>query len=309
MLVLRSQIQTNISTHDEHYKFYDTNCTCPTCKQDIEEDVKKDEQDRLRLKLDELETGLNTLDDQIKKHQNLLAEFNEIRNNLNKVNSDIRVYRNDVRALVEKMASNHFEILDLKKGDSILKEQYTTKEATEKEIEQITEQQKKLLDEKLMITTAADLLKDGGIKTKIVRQYIPIINKTINKYLAAMGFLTHFELDETFEETIKARHRDEFSYESFSEGEKCRIDMALMLAWRAIAKTKNSASTNLLILDEVFDSSLDDDGIDELMKITKGLTSDTNLFIISHKKDQMLDKFQRVLVSSKKKNFSFVEEV
>ena len=143
-----------------------------------------------------------------------------------------------------------------------------------------------------------------GIKTKIIRQYVPIMNKLINKYLAAMDFFVQFELDETFNETIRSRFRDAFSYASFSEGEKMRIDLSLMFTWRAIAKLRNSASTNLLIMDEVFDSSLDSGGTEEFMKILDTLTVDTNTFVISHKGDQLFDKFHSVIKFEKHSNFS-----
>jgi ABC-type molybdenum transport system ATPase subunit/photorepair protein PhrA len=152
----------------------------------------------------------------------------------------------------------------------------------------------------------AAILKDTGIKSKIIKQYVPIINKLINKYLAAMDFFVNFELDENFNETIKSRFRDEFSYASFSEGEKMRINLAILFTWRAIAKLRNSASTNLLIMDEIFDGSLDSTGTEEFMKILNQLTLDTNTFIISHKTDQLSDKFQNVLRFTKVKNFSQV---
>ena len=155
-----------------------------------------------------------------------------------------------------------------------------------------------------MFSIATTLLKDTGIKSRIIKQYVPVMNKLINKYLAAMDFFVQFELDENFNEVIKSRFRDEFSYASFSEGEKMRIDLALLFTWRAIAKLKNSASTNLLIMDEVFDSSLDAQGTDEFLKIINDLTGDTNIFIISHKTDQLIDKFSNVLRFEKHQNFS-----
>ena len=167
----------------------------------------------------------------------------------------------------------------------------------------LTEELKRLLDEKNYYEVASTLLKDSGIKTKIIKQYLPIINKLVNKYLASLDFFVNFTLDESFKEVIKSRHRDEFSYHNFSEGEKQRIDMALMLTWRAIAKLKNSANTNLLILDEVFDSSLDTSGTEELMKILHML-EDVNLFVISHKGDILHDKFINVIKFDKVKNFS-----
>jgi DNA repair exonuclease SbcCD ATPase subunit len=162
---------------------------------------------------------------------------------------------------------------------------------------------KDLIDEKTYYDAASILLKDTGIKTKIVRQYLPVINKLVNKYLASMDFFVNFNLDESFKETIKSRHRDEFSYASFSEGEKQRIDMALMLTWRAVAKLKNSANTNLLILDEVFDSSLDANGTEYLMNLLH-LLEDVNLFVISHKGDILQDKFRSIVKFEKVNNFS-----
>jgi len=150
----------------------------------------------------------------------------------------------------------------------------------------------------------ANLLKDGGIKTQIIRQYVPIINKLINKYLAEMDFFVQFELDEQFNETIRSRFRDEFSYESFSEGEKMRIDLSLLFTWRAVSKLRNSVSTNLLIMDEVFDGSLDANGTEEFMKIITDITGDSNVFVISHKTDQLIDRFENTLRFEKVKNFS-----
>jgi DNA repair exonuclease SbcCD ATPase subunit len=164
-----------------------------------------------------------------------------------------------------------------------------------------------LIQEKSYLEVASNLLKDTGIKTKIVKQYLPIINKLVNKYLASLDFFVNFNLDESFKETIKSRHRDEFSYNNFSEGEKQRIDMALMLTWRAVAKLKNSANTNLLILDETFDSSLDANGTEYLMNILHMLEG-VNLFVISHKGDVLQDKFANVIRFVKEKNFSKVKK-
>jgi len=163
-----------------------------------------------------------------------------------------------------------------------------------------------LVEEMHYHSVASSLLKDSGIKAKIIRFYLPVINKTINKYLVSMDFFANFTLDEEFNETIKSRYRDTFSYMSFSEGEKMRIDLALLLAWREIAKLKNSANTNLLILDEVFDSSLDTTGTDEFMKILHSFGTNTNVFVISHKSDQLVDKFEHTMSFEKKNNFSKV---
>ena len=156
----------------------------------------------------------------------------------------------------------------------------------------------------MLFVQMRQLLKDTGIKTKVIRQYLPVINKLVNKYLTAMDFFCLFELDETFNETIKSRHRDSFSYASFSEGEKQRIDLALLFTWRTIAKMKNSASTNLLLLDEVFDSSLDTNGTDYVMNLLNTIGEETNVFVISHKGDQLFDKFRSVIKFEKQQNFS-----
>jgi DNA repair exonuclease SbcCD ATPase subunit len=177
--------------------------------------------------------------------------------------------------------------------------------------EDLTNSQLKRVDtrrQQVVLNTATTLLRDTGIKARIIKQYVPVMNKLINKYLAAMEFFVDFHLDEDFKETIRSRHRDDFGYASFSEGEKMRIDLALLFTWRAIAKLKNSASTNILIMDEIFDSSLDTQGTDEFLKIIKELTSDTNIVIISHKTDQLLDKFSHIVRFEKHKNFSRIVE-
>ena len=184
------------------------------------------------------------------------------------------------------------------------KKDYSEIPKLEKELKSLEKKYNDITEEKNTLQVVALLLKDGGIKSKIIKQYIPIMNNLINKYLASMEFMCNFELDENFNETIKSRHRDVFSYSSFSEGEKMRINLAILFAWRAIAKMRNSINTNLLIMDEVFDSSLDSNGTEEFIKIINDLTIDTNTFIISHKTDQLSDKFERVIEFEKYKNFS-----
>ena len=174
----------------------------------------------------------------------------------------------------------------------------------DKNIKIYNKEKEKLSNQKYLYELATTMLKDGGIKTRIIKQYLPIMNTLINKYLAQMDFFVSFNLDENFNESIKSRHRDEFTYDSFSEGEKMRIDLALLFTWRAVAKLKNSANTNLLILDEVFDSSLDAAGTDEFMRILNSLVKNTNVFVISHKGEILFDKFKSVLKFEKRKNFS-----
>ena len=178
----------------------------------------------------------------------------------------------------------------------------------EESLSGVKEQHIELMSEKKLFDTASRLLKDGGIKTKIINQYVPVINTLVNKYLAAMELFVQFEIDDQFNEKIKSRHRDEFSYKSFSEGEKMRIDFGFLFCWRDIAKLRNSASINLLVLDEVFDSSLDVDGTEDFLKLITQLTKDTNTFIISHKGDQLFDRFSKVIRFEKIKNFSQIAE-
>ena len=196
------------------------------------------------------------------------------------------------------------------KIDSLEKESVSDNDGSEKikalksESKRLTTRMEELSRESELYGVASHLLKDGGIKTKIIRQYVPIMNKLVNKYLAALDFFVNFELDEEFNEVIRSRHRDEFSYSSFSEGEKMRIDLALLFTWRSIAKLKNSTNTNLLILDEVFDASLDSSGCDEFLKLLTEIGSDTNVFVISHKGDVLQDKFRNQITFEKVKNFS-----
>ena len=203
---------------------------------------------------------------------------------------------------------------DLKKQNNSTNELTDTKEA-ESDLEDRKVQYEEMLNNKssqletrTYYEAICEMLKDTGIKTKIIRQYLPVMNKLINKYLNILDFFVKFDLDESFNETIKSRHRDEFSYASFSEGEKSRIDLALLFSWRQIAKMKNSANTNLLILDETFDSSLDVDGVDNLLKILYSLKEDTNVFIISHKKDMLDGKFPSRIEFEKANNFSRISK-
>ena len=197
------------------------------------------------------------------------------------------------------------ELIDKLKGKTDRVEDNTNKiKETQIRLDETVHKKNDLLKYKDILDSASVLLKDSGIKTKIIKQYIPKMNKLINKYLASMDFFVNFELDENFNETIKSRHRDVFTYDSFSEGEKLRIDLALLFTWRAIAKMRNSASTNLLIMDEIFDSSLDSAGTDEFLKILETLAKDTNIFIISHKGDTLYEKFHSVIRFEKHNNFS-----
>jgi DNA repair exonuclease SbcCD ATPase subunit len=210
-------------------------------------------------------------------------------------NANYRVAMNTCKSIKEELtgAEEQVEAIDTSSINKL-----------EDDLNTYHNKQNQLFDDKETLTVVSSMLKDGGIKTRIIKQYVPVMNKLINKYLAAMDFFVQFELDENFNETIKSRFRDVFSYASFSEGEKLRIDLALLFTWRAVSKLRNSVSTNLLIMDEIMDSSLDNAGTDEFLKIINELTADSNIFIISHKGDQLFEKFDHVIRFEKVKNFS-----
>jgi DNA repair exonuclease SbcCD ATPase subunit len=225
----------------------------------------------------------------------VISQINSKQLDIYKINNQIESHQKYCQQLEKEINSiNETHLLDENDKLNDLSE----------ELQVISEEYNKVSEEKQIYNAVSILLKDTGIKAKIIKQYIPIINKFINKYLSAMEFLVQFELDEEFNETIKSRYRDEFSYASFSEGEKMRINLAVLFTWRSIAKLRNSINTNILIMDEVFDSSLDSNGTEEFLKIINNLTSGTNTFIISHKSDQLYDKFANVIRFEKNKNFS-----
>jgi len=233
-----------------------------------------------------------------------MVEIVKIGNQISQLNAEIVDRNNKIRMYQKYNQELYKEIEKLRNTQTKVETDAVDLNKAKKELKDVHTLIEELTENRSLLGTAAVLLKDGGIKTKIIKQYVPVMNKLINKYLAAMDFFVQFELDESFDEKIKSRFRDEFSYASFSEGEKMRIDLALLFTWRAVAKLRNSASTNLLIMDEVFDSSLDTSGTDEFFKILSSVTADTNVFIISHKGDQLFDKFSNVIRFEKQKNFS-----
>ena len=298
---VESKIESKISEVGTDRSFYEHNADCPTCRQAITLESKERHLGDLLSKDQELASGLIELQAKITEHETLLASLRSDEQTLHTLRIELATKQTGKAGLEAAIAKLEKQIADLNTTEEsadanelvVLNEQITT---TENEL-------RDLIEEKSYHDTAASLLRDSGIKTKIIKQYLPIINKLVNKYLASLDFFVNFNLDESFKETIKSRHRDDFSYHNFSEGEKQRIDMALMLTWRAVAKLKNSSNTNLLILDEVFDSSLDTTGTEELMKILHGLEG-VNLFVISHKGDILQDKFINTIKFEKIKNFS-----
>ena len=302
---LESQIESNLSKFRKDIHFFHENDNCPTCRQAIAMGFKEKELANLTDKAQKMENGLSELEQKLIEEQNKLNSIAEIQRQIQTKQIDIAT-KNTTIIETNKLIVRLQALMDE------LKKTKTVSESEEKELNNIKERLtelnnnlKALIDEKTYLEAASGLLKDTGIKTKIVKQYLPVINKLVNKYLSSLDFFVNFNLDESFKETIKSRHRDDFTYNNFSEGEKQRIDMALMLTWRAVAKLKNSSNTNLLILDEVFDSSLDTNGTEELMKILHMLEG-VNLFVISHKGDILQDKFANVIRFEKVKNFSKV---
>jgi DNA repair exonuclease SbcCD ATPase subunit len=304
LLELESQLESKVRTLKKEIRFYHDNDSCPTCQQGIDHDFKnvtivnrQDKQQEVSDALIKIEDEISTINTRMELIAAVNKEITGINTKITELNSDIRSWNASIRTL-------ELEIDNLKKNTGVIDESQEDLQALNSELKVQQKHKEELANERQVIEVAGVLLKDSGIKTRIIKQYVPIMNKLINKYLAAMDFFVQFELDENFNETIKSRYRDDFSYASFSEGEKMRIDLSLMFTWRAIAKLRNSASTNLLLMDEVFDSSLDVGGTEEFLKILEGLTGDTNTFIISHKGDQLYDKFHSVIKFEKHANFS-----
>jgi len=298
-----TQIETNLSSYKKNLKFYHEKDDCPTCQQLIQPEFKKKQIKILTEKIHKSEDGLEKLSKEIDEYQNKLNRIKIVSDTIQL--KQVQIASNTMTVVettkyIERLTKEYLSLANAKQD---LKKEVVKLEELKNELNVLDEKKKELIEQKTYYETASLLLKDTGIKTKIIRQYLPVINKLVNKYLSSLDFFVNFNLDESFKETIKSRYRDEFSYSSFSEGEKQRIDMALMLTWRAVAKLKNSANTNLLILDEVFDSSLDNNGTEYLMQILNML-EDVNLFVISHKGDILQDKFRNIIRFEKVNNFS-----
>lgn len=298
-----TQIESNMTKHKKDIKFFENNDDCPTCRQAINQEFKDAQIKELGSKVEKFTEGLSKLEADILEQQNRLNAIQTITTDIQ--NKQVNIASNNMTVIqsTKYIGKLQKEIAALSGTKEDLKTETEKLDKLKTSLANLEETKKELFEEKSYLEAASLLLKDSGIKTKIIKQYLPIINKLVNKYLATLDFFVNFNLDESFKETIKSRHRDEFSYASFSEGEKQRIDMALMLTWRAVAKLKNSTNTNLLILDEVFDSSLDANGTEYLMNILHML-EDVNLFVISHKGDILQDKFRNLIRFEKVNNFS-----
>lgn len=305
---LARQIRSRGDSIRKETEFFSANHDCPACRQGIADEHRTKIIEESNTILAEIEQGERKIVEELDRYNTRLADINNVLATISVKQAEAHTYQVKVSQLEQFVSSikKELEQLTATRQFEVNNDRLKDLKATFKRLEQTKQD---LINDKAVLDVASLMLRDAGIKTKIIRQYIPVINKLINKYLASMDFFVNFELNENFEETLKSRFRDEFSYASFSEGEKARIDLALLFTWRAIAKLRNSASTNLLILDEVFDGSLDSQGNEELLKILHTITEGSNVFIISHKTDAYLDKFERVLKFEKQKNFSRMIEL
>jgi DNA repair exonuclease SbcCD ATPase subunit len=298
----RAELERNRIAFDKELSFYEHNDDCPTCKQGIAHDFKEGQIIEKNQKKAQIETSLQATGVVIKKHQERLNAISKIEEQIQEINFKI----SEIRAEI-KMSKNALITYkkDLDNAQKEVDEVDTSKiDNLQKKLNKQVEIRTKLLDEHEVLNIVQTILRDGGIKAKIISQYIPVINKLINKYLAAFDLFVDFQLDEEFNEVIRSRFRDKFTYASFSEGEKLRITLSIMLAWRSVAKLRSSVSTNLLILDETLDGALDGVGIESLIETLHGLNSDDNIFVISHRGDQFAEKFENNLKFEKIKNFS-----
>tara|TARA_B100001029_G_C15062277_1_gene459609 strand:- start:3340 stop:5046 length:1707 start_codon:yes stop_codon:yes gene_type:complete len=299
---MEAKLSNRIDENERQKKFFEENETCPVCTQDIESELKNKKIEEKHKRIEELNGGIEKLKVELKSKETILNDVEFLLKQIREKEVEIAKSCASITHMQKLIMSTEKDISNYKKGEVSEEDKAKLTRLSERckiQEEQIT----KLREDKFYVDVARNLLMDTGIKTKIINKYLPIMNKLINGYLTSMDFYVNFTLDNNFNETIKSRHRDEFSYSSFSEGEKMRIDLALLFTWRAVAKMKNSTNTNLLILDEIFDSSLDTTGTDDFLKILNTF-ADQNVFVISHKGDTMFDKFRSVIKFEKVRNFS-----
>jgi len=306
LLVYQDRFKTKKKSFNKEYKFFDKNDNCPTCHQAITEELKNDKKKVINVSLKELDDAsvalqqkLDILLEKIAQRQIINNEVREINDRISSYNKEIQWKKKQIQDIEEKI--NTGTVVSLKKEKERLKEMAKDGIVVEESLLD-TKKQRDDYD------VVSNMLRDTGIKSVIIKKYLPVMNQLVNRYLKELDFYVSFDLNENFEETIKSRFRDEFTYSSFSEGEKMRIDLALLFTWRTIAKMKNSANTNLLILDEIFDSSLDGQGTDDFLKILHTVSDNTNVFVISHKTESLQDKFASTLQVEKKQNFSVISK-
>lgn len=299
---LIQQMSLNLTNYMKELAFYHDNDNCPTCKQGIAHDFKENVVNEKGKKVQELESAIEECKLKAKEYTDRLFVISEIEDEIAAFNLEIGDYRASIKVAKNALVSYKKE---LDKAEEEVQAIDTSKlNELAKSLNNINEDQTQLFSHREVLSVVSQMLKDGGIKAKIIRQYIPIMNKLINKYLAAFDLFVDFQIDENFNEVIKSRFRDTFSYSSFSEGEKLRITLSIMLAWRTVAKLRNSVSTNLLVLDETLDGAMDGVGVENLIETLHNLNSDDNIFVISHRGDQFGDKFESHIKFQKVKNFS-----
>jgi DNA repair exonuclease SbcCD ATPase subunit len=305
---LETKIEQNLHTHEKSLKFFEENDNCPTCTQKIQPEFKDEKIDYEKKKLVTLNDGMKDLVKELSKVENKITDLNKISNKMYDINIEMSKLNTSIDEIKKFSDSLHNEILLLEGKEEDSKDVEGQLQELKTQLEETKLELNKIVEEKKYIDVIREILSDKGAKAKIIKKYLPIMNTLINQYLQSMDFFVNFHLDEEFNETVKSRHRDVFDYNSFSEGEKMRIDLALVFTWRSIAKMKNSANTNLMVLDEIFDSSLDGQGTDDFFKIVRKMEKE-NIFIISHKGDILFDKFTNIIKFEKEHNFTRLQYV
>lgn len=301
---LKGKMSQKISLIKEQHQFFSNNTVCPTCTQNIDNNFRLNKIGDYEQQVEELSLGYNELKNAIKNEEERENKFNDISKKINSLNNEISSNNVKISHLNRQKTDLLQEIQDIAKGLANRNSERDKLNELNKKLNKIQKEKSKHKEFNSYFDFAHFLMKDGGIKTKIIKKYLPLMNMQINKYLQIMDFYINFTLDEEFKEHIKSPIHEDFSYDSFSEGEKMRINLAILFTWREIARSKNSANTNLLVLDEVFDSSLDNMGTDYFTKIIKYDLKDSNIFVISHKTDELIDKFDKVIKFEKIKGFS-----
>jgi len=309
MIQMESKLEASIKKIDKDIAFYEQNDDCPTCRQILDLDFKTTQVSDKINKREQIHKGVTEISTEITRLNARMIEIQNINKNITGHNNELIKNNSTITAVNQYISKINKEIADLSIRKDTIEHENENLILLVEQLRTILDEQERLSHEKQYYEYASNLLKDTGIKTRIIKQYLPVMNKLINKYLSSMDFFVNFNIDENFDETIKSRHRDDFKYSNFSEGEKQKIDLALLLTWRQVAKLKNSTNTNLLILDEIFDSSLDEGSMENLFTIFNEFDGDTNLFVISHRGDQLFDRFRSVIKFEKHGNFSRIAKI
>ena len=301
---LKGKLSQKAHTIKEQHQFFDGNTVCPTCTQKIDEDFRLNKIGEFEDKVKEIEIGYNEIKNLIEKEELRESQFAKLAKQINSINNEISNNNIKISQFNKQTKELEYEIQEIANGIKNTNTERDKLEKLQEELKKIGDSKSNHREDISYFEFVGSMLKDGGIKSKVIKKYLPLMNTRINKYLNLMDFYINFTFDEEFKENLKSPIHEDFTYESFSEGEKMRINLAILFTWREIARMKNSANTNLLILDEVFDSSLDGNGIDYFSKIIRYMLKDTNVFVISHKTDEMMDAFDDLIKFEKVKGFS-----